>query len=72
MQPDGKQYLESDRPIVGYVAKGVVELRVKGNQKQRIKAGENFYQYKDGTGAVLVNASSELPAKVIVFYLHKS
>ena len=72
IQPDGKRYLYLSQPVAGYVAEGVVELRVKGKGMQRLKAGENFYQYKEGSGAVLVNTSSVAPAKVIVFKLHKS
>jgi len=72
LQPDGKQYLDLNQPMAGFVAEGAVELRGDGRGNRRIKAGEVFYRYKAGAGAVLVNTSSDVPAKVIVFNLHKS
>lgn len=72
IEPNARQVLDGARQLLGYVTEGVVELRVKGKPVQRIKAGENFYQLTEGTKAVLLNASSERPAKVIVFSLHKS
>jgi len=70
IQPDGKQYLEFTQPIAGYVAEGVVELRVNGKRLQSLKAGENFYQIEGGSGGVLVNTSSDISAKVVVFNLN--
>jgi quercetin dioxygenase-like cupin family protein len=71
IQPDAKQYLDIASPISGYIAEGAVTLYVDGKRKQTVKAGSNFYLYQDGKGAVLSNASSERPARVIVFNLHK-
>lgn len=72
IQPDAKQYLDVDNPISGYVAQGAVTIYVDGKGKQTVKAGSNFYLYQDGKGAVLVNTSSQSPAKVIVFKFHKA
>lgn len=71
IQPEGRQYIDLSHPVAGFVAVGTVELRADGKDTRRIKDGENFYQFKRGSGAVVVNTSSDIPAKVIVFYLHE-
>jgi quercetin dioxygenase-like cupin family protein len=72
LQPGKVKELDNDEPILGYVAEGVIELRIKGKTPQRINARESFYQPKDSSEAVLVNTSSDLPAKVITFTLNDS
>ena len=72
IQPDGSEKLDSHQQLLGYVAEGIVELRAEGKGKQRIKAGESFYQPIGDSSTVLFNRSPRLPAKVIVFSLHKS
>jgi quercetin dioxygenase-like cupin family protein len=72
LQPDAKHYVDTNNPISAYVAKGNVEVRQNGKRIRRLKAGDIFYHYKQDAGVVLVNTSSNTPAKVIVFSLHKA
>lgn len=70
IQPDAKQYVDTSRPTTFYVADGVVDVRVNGKASQRLESGALFHQYTTEPGTVLINASSDAPAKVIVFSLH--
>ncbi len=70
LQPGGQIKLETVNPTFGIVAEGVIELRVNGKATQRIIAGKTFSLPTPGAQATLVNASSEVPAKVITFRLH--
>lgn len=70
--PGNTKELDSDEPVLGYVAEGVIELQIKGKTPQRIQARESFYQPKDSSEAVLVNTSANVPAKVITFTLNES
>ena len=72
LQPEAKQYIDISNPVSGYVALGDVELRKDGKRVKRLKTGDNFYHYEQGAGLVLVNTSSNKPAKVIAFELHKT
>jgi len=70
--PGKVKELNSHKPVLGYVAEGIVELRIKGKTPLRVNARESFYQPKDSSEAVLVNTSSDVPAKVITFTLDES
>ena len=65
----GTATLETSQPSLGLVAEGVIELQVKGKASQRIAAGGSFSLPKGKSAATIVNASSEVPAKVITFRL---
>jgi len=69
LDPSGAKKLEKREPMLGYVAEGIVKLKVKGKGTQRIVAGGSFSLPADKSTATLVNASSEVSAKVISFYL---
>ena len=69
LKPAGTFKLASNQPTLGLVAEGVVELRVDGKTPQRIVAGGTFALSKAGSRATLINASSEVKAKVITFRL---
>ncbi len=71
LQPDAKQYLDINQPLSGYVAEGIVELWIDGKRQRTLKSDSNFFLNQEGSGAVLVNASSERPAKVIVFQFQR-
>lgn len=62
--------LDSSAPTLGVVAEGIVEIRIEGEAPQRILAGKSFSLPENASKAALVNASSEVPAKVITFSLH--
>ncbi|MDA0655385.1 MAG: cupin domain-containing protein [Proteobacteria bacterium] len=61
--------LATPEPILGLVAEGIIELRIEGKPNQRIAAGGSFALPTPETQATIVNASSEVPAKVITFHL---
>ena len=65
----GSMVVEGDEPSLGLVAEGVIELRVDGKPKQRIAAGGSFSLAGANSSAKIVNASSEVIAKVITFRL---
>lgn len=62
--------LENREPTLGLVSEGVVELRIDGEETQRIAAGASFALPTNRARATIVNASSEVPATVITFQLH--
>ncbi len=66
---NGTLTLDDRTPTLGLVAEGVVELRVDGKTTQRIAAGGSFALPSADKRATIVNASSEVSAKVITFYL---
>lgn len=57
-------------PSLGLVAEGVVELEVGGNSSRRLIAGQTFDLAGGNARARFVNASNDLPAKVITFRLN--
>jgi len=61
--------LDTFEPVMGVVAEGIVELRVKGRPTQRIPAGKSFAVPTAGTDAQIVNVSDEIPAKIVTFHL---
>jgi quercetin dioxygenase-like cupin family protein len=61
--------LEGDEPSLGLVAEGVIELQIDGEARQRIAAGGTFSLSGADSSATIVNASSEVVAKVITFRL---
>ena len=67
LKSSGKLDLTSTNPTFGVVAEGVVELRIKGKAVQRIIAGASFALPKAGSQASIVNASSDVSAKVVTF-----
>ncbi|MBT6087458.1 MAG: cupin domain-containing protein [Rhodospirillaceae bacterium] len=61
--------LNAHVPALGLVSEGVVELRVNGKQTKRIVAGASFALPIAGSQATIVNASAEVPAKLVTFQL---
>lgn len=61
--------LETSQPTLGIVAEGIIELHVKGKTTQRLVAGKSFSLTAANAEATIVNASSEVSAKVITFRL---
>ena len=59
--------LNNSAPALGIVAQGVVIISEPGKPTQRVVAGASFAIPKANSKAVLANASSEAPAKVITF-----
>lgn len=67
--PNKTMILESSEPTLGFVAKGVIELRIKGQAVRRVAAGETFALPTVGSQATIINASTEVPANVITLRL---
>lgn len=65
----GSVNLSSDNTTLGLVAEGVIELQIEGKSRRRIVAGASFSLPEDSSSATIVNASSEVPAKIITFRL---
>ena len=69
IDPAGRKKLKVDVPVLGYVAEGIVKVKVKGQPPQRIIAGGSFSLIEEESKFTLLNASSRVPAKVVTFYL---
>jgi len=69
LEPNGQKQLDKKEVTLAYVAEGVVTLKSKGEKKRRIKAGETFSLASGNTQVQISNASSEVSAKVVAFYL---
>lgn len=69
MEPSGSKSLDNQQLVLGYVAEGIVELTIQGEDSRKIVAGGSFSLPIGQSGVSIVNASSEVPAKVISFYL---
>ena len=69
LEPSGSKKLQTQELMLGYVAEGIIELSIQGKPTQEIIAGSSFSLPVDNAKASIVNASSEVPAKVISFYL---
>jgi len=69
LEPSGRKKLKRQEPMLGYVAEGIVKLKIEGEAAQRIVAGGSFSLPTDEAKATIANVSSEVPAKVISFYL---
>ncbi len=65
----GTLKLDTYESTLGLVSEGVVELRIKGKETQRIVAGQSFSLTQSDVQSVIVNASPEVPAKVVTFRL---
>ncbi|MFD2205594.1 cupin domain-containing protein [Kiloniella antarctica] len=55
--------------ILGIVAEGIIEFTTKGGKTKRIIAGKSFAIPAKASGASIINASTEVPAKVITYTL---
>lgn len=61
--------LNNSEPTLGIVAEGVVEFHVEGKETLRLAAGKTFSLPAPNSKAKIVNASSEVSAKIITFKL---
>jgi quercetin dioxygenase-like cupin family protein len=55
-------------PVVGYVTRGAVRMRVAGGAEAVFHAGESFYEAPNGDHVVSANASREHPATFLAFF----
>lgn len=70
LEPSAKETLNAKSPIIGYVAEGVVKFKTKNNLSKRLIAGQTFNLSSENLSAIIENASKEVPAKIITFYLN--
>lgn len=56
-------------PVIGYVLKGAVRTKTKGEPEAVYKAGESFYEPPNGTHEISANASSSEPAEFLAYFL---
>lgn len=54
-----------------YVLEGSVVMQVKGGKEVTLGPGQSFYETPDDVHIVSRNASSSMPAKFLVFLIHK-
>lgn len=69
LEPNGRKQLNRNEVTLAYVAEGVITVREKGEDARRIKAGETFSLPAGLSTATIDNASADVPAKVVAFYL---
>jgi len=70
LEARGKKVLNTNRPILGYVAEGVVLIKEMGRASRRYVAGSTYSMKKGQSETYVRNESAEVPAKVIQFYLN--
>jgi hypothetical protein len=69
LEKSGYKKLSRQTPILGYVAEGIITLKVKDQASKRIIAGSTFSLSENDSDAVIVNGSDEVTAKVVSLYL---
>lgn len=67
LNPGESITIKNSEPALGIVAQGVVIVREKGKAELRVVAGATFAIPKENSKAAIINASNEVPAKVITF-----
>lgn len=70
LAPNGQKQMSRRQVTLAYVAEGVVKVKSKGTKSRRIKAGETFSLSIGESTVSVYNASAEVAAKVVTFYLH--
>src|SRR5262245_1858694 len=56
-------------PVVGYVLEGAIRLQLKGQSARVVKAGETFYESPDDVHLVSANASADVPARFLAYFV---
>ena len=69
LAPNGHKKVTTQTPLVGYVAEGIIILKVNNEAPRRIIAGGSFSLAGDTLRALIKNDSDEVRAKVITFSL---
>jgi len=55
--------------VVGYVIKGALRTRVKGEAEVIHKAGESFYEAPNGVHLISANASAKTPMEFLAYFV---
>lgn len=55
--------------VIGYVVEGALRTQVQGEAEAVYKAGESFYEAPNGVHMVSANASDEIPAKLLAYFV---
>jgi quercetin dioxygenase-like cupin family protein len=56
-------------PVIGYVVEGALRVQVEGESERIYKAGELFYEAPHGAHLVSANASQEVPARLLAYFV---
>ena len=56
-------------PVVGYVVAGSIKFQIEGNDVQRLRSGDAFFEPADTRIALFDNESARDAATFIAFYL---
>jgi quercetin dioxygenase-like cupin family protein len=55
--------------VIGYVIKGALRTRVKGQAEAIYRAGAGFYEAPNGTHMISANASDKMPVKFLAYFV---
>jgi len=69
LAPKGSKILNTNGPVLAYVAEGTVNVSSPKGKSKRYIAGESFSLLEDKQAATVINNSKTLTAKVIAFHL---
>jgi quercetin dioxygenase-like cupin family protein len=56
-------------PVIGYVLEGAVRMQVKGQPERVYKSGETFFEAPSDVHVVSANASQEVPARFLAYFV---
>jgi quercetin dioxygenase-like cupin family protein len=56
-------------PVVGYVLEGAVRMQIAGQPEQIFKPGETFFESPSDVHLVSANASQEVPARFLAYFV---
>jgi len=56
-------------PVIGYVLEGSLRMELKGQPERIFKAGETFFESPSDVHVVSANASQDVPARFLVYFV---
>ena len=56
-------------PVVGYVLEGAVHMQIEGQPERIFKPGETFFESPSDVHLVSANASQEVPARFLAYFV---
>jgi quercetin dioxygenase-like cupin family protein len=56
-------------PVIGYVVKGAVRMKIKGQEERTYRTGETFYEAPNSVHLVSANASKSEPATFVAYFI---
>jgi quercetin dioxygenase-like cupin family protein len=69
--PGGADTMPHKHPceLVGYITEGEIETKMEGTPAQKYKVGDVFYEYPGQVHEHIKNVNTDVPAKLILFYV---